>query len=290
MLLPAMLKRRWRAVEEGRSSKEQYLHEMELCLAEYRGIWSKALGMRNELTLTQNLLGELGTFLESDDMGELERHCRSGAQLVQDEWIQAVDGLSRESIERFYDQSKAYLYDLVWWHTLADDDGPLAYVLALRFAQEHQCSSYLDFGSGISSGSILFANHGFEAVSADISSSRLRFSRWRFERRGLGVEVVDLKEQPLPGKRYDFITAMDVWEHLADPVGAVDRIVEALRPGGYLFGRFALEPGDQRPQHIVHDFGPVLHRLEVLGLAQVWEDDWLWGHRAFQKPGANETS
>jgi SAM-dependent methyltransferase len=282
-LLPAILKERWRAVEQGQSSEEQYLREKELLLTEYRIIWSAALSLEPDLALSQSLLRELGNYLECKDVNELEKRCRAGASSVEEEWARGVVAGSRESIERFYDQSQAYLFDLVWWHTLAEEDSPLAYVLALRFAQAHQCASYLDFGSGISSGTILFARHGFEGVSADISSSLLRFSQWRFDRRGLNAEAIDLKERPLPGERFDFVTAMDVWEHLTDPEAAADQVAKSLRAGGYLFGRFALEPDDQRPQHIVHDFGRVFQRLRTLGFKQVWEDDWLWGHRAFQK-------
>jgi hypothetical protein len=40
------------------------------------------------------------------------------------------------------------------------------------------------------------------------------------------------------------ITAMDVFEHLPDPVKAVDHLAIALRRGGFLFGRFAAEPDE----------------------------------------------
>jgi hypothetical protein len=79
------------------------------------------------------------------------------------------------------------------------------------------------------------------------------------------------------------ITAMDVFEHLPDPVKAVDQLAIALKAGGFLFGRFAAEHDEDRPQHIVFDFDPVLDRLTSWGFRQVWRDEWLWGHQAFQK-------
>ncbi len=66
------------------------------------------------------------------------------------------------------------------------------------------------------------------------------------------------------------ITAMDVFEHLPDPVKTVDHLAVALTRGGFLFGRFAAEPDEDRPQHIVFDFGPVLERLTSWGFTQVW--------------------
>jgi mycofactocin glycosyltransferase len=285
-LLPSVLKDLWQTVDSGESTKDQYLHEMERLLGDYRSQWGEALVLAGQTNLKQSLLREIGLYVECDDLEEIERRCRVGSKSVEEEWDRSVSEVSNRTVQQFYDQSQAYLYDLIWWHTLIDDDSPLAYLVALRFAQQRDCTRYLDFGSGISTGGILFAQHGFTVASADISSTLLRFSQWRFERRSIAAEILDLKEHPLPDSAFDFITAMDVWEHLVDPVAAVDQIAAALHPGGYLYGRFALEADDDRPMHIVRDFEPVFERLHTLGFAQVWEDDWLWGHRVYQKVNA----
>jgi mycofactocin glycosyltransferase len=284
-LLPSVLKELWQTVDEERFTSEQYHCEKERLLDECRSIWSRALILDGERSLKESLLRELGAYAGCDDLGEVERRCKLGAKSAEDEWHRCVGSEDERSIERFYDQTQAYLYDLTWWHILIEDDGPLAYLIALRFAQQHGCTRYMDFGAGISSGGILFARHGLQVASADISSSLLRFSQWRFERRGLSAEMIDLKERQLPHAAFDFVTAMDVWEHLVDPVGTVNQIATTLCAGGFLYGRFALAPDDERPQHIVHNFEPVFQRLRALGFTQVWEDDWLWGHRVFQKVG-----
>lgn len=77
---------------------------------------------------------------------------------------------------------------------------------------------------------------------------------------------------------------MDVFEHLVDPAAAMDQLSESLTPGGYLYARIAAEPDPDRPQHIIQDFGPTFERLQALGFARVWQDEWLWGHQVFQKP------
>jgi hypothetical protein len=76
---------------------------------------------------------------------------------------------------------------------------------------------------------------------------------------------------------------MDVFEHLVDPVGTVEQLGEALRPGGVLFARIAAEPDPDRPQHIVQDFGPTFDRLRSLGFTEMCRDTWLWGRQAFEK-------
>ena len=100
----------------------------------------------------------------------------------------------------------------------------------------------------------------------------------------MSATFIDLKTSRLPAEAFDMITAMDVFEHLTDPVVTVDHLFAALKPGGYIFGRFAAEPDEERPQHIVFDFAPTLARFEALGCVQVWRDEWLWGHQVFQKP------
>ena len=155
---------------------------------------------------------------------------------------------------------------------------------ALQFAQQYGCRNYLDFGAGVGSGGVLFARHGFDVTLADISSPLLHFSRWRLEQRALPARYVDLKNGgQLPGNTFDIITAMDVFEHLVDPVATLEQIWETLKPGGVLFARLAAEIDEDRPQHIVRDFEPTFARLRTLGFTQVWQDDWLWGHRVFRK-------
>ena len=97
-------------------------------------------------------------------------------------------------------------------------------------------------------------------------------------------QILDLKEVDLPANAFELITTMDVFEHLADPLDAVDRMAAALTPGGYIFGRFAAEEDVERPQHIVFDFEPTFRRLADFGFTEVWRDEWLWGHQVFQKP------
>ena len=111
----------------------------------------------------------------------------------------------------------------------------------------------------------------------------LHFSQWRFHLRGLSAHFVDLKAGGIPPNTFDMLAAMDVFEHLVDPVQTVDELWRTLKPGGFLFGRFHSEVDEDRPHHIVQDFGPTLNRLEALGFVEVWRDEWLWGHQVFQK-------
>jgi len=282
-LLPDELKDLWQAVDRQELTVEAFTREQERLLAGYRRTWEDALLLEGHGDLRESLLTELGLYTRCSDLAEVERLCRQAVAALKQEWQATVTSDEPRSIERFYDESRTTMYELMWWHSLGEDVSPLAYVTALHLARDRGCRHYLDFGAGVGSGGILFARHGFDVTVADISSTLLQFTSWRLGRRNLPATYVDLKSSPLTSNAFDFVTAMDVFEHLVDPVSTVEQISDALRPGGLLFARIAAEPDVDRPQHIVRDFEPTFARLRSLGFTEVWRDAWLWGHQVFQR-------
>jgi 2-polyprenyl-3-methyl-5-hydroxy-6-metoxy-1,4-benzoquinol methylase len=282
-LLPDHLKELWQSVDRKQLTVEHFNEEQKSCLAEYRELWEQALILKGHDNLQESLCSELALYSGCEDLSEIQRRCSHSLSDVKDEWCGTVDRDDRRSVEKFYNESAAMIYELMWWHSLCEDASPLAYVTALHFAELHGCKSYLDFGAGVGSGAILFAQHGLDVTLADISSSMLSFSQWRFHLRGLPGQFVDLKARRLPSEAYDILAAMDVFEHLVDPAQAVEQLWQSLKPGGFLFGRFHSEVDKDRPHHIVQDFKPTLKHLHTLGFVEVWRDEWLWGHQVFQK-------
>lgn len=282
-LLPDRLKALWHALDRKELNAAAFADEQARLLAEHRRTWEQALLLGGHRDLQESVLFEISQYIESPDLVEIRRRCTDAVALLKGEWDATVTPGDRQSIERFYDATETTIYELMWWHTLHDDASPLAYVTALHFARQRGCQRHLDFGAGVGSGAILFARHGFDVTLADISSPLLRFSGWRLDQRALSATRVDLKTSTLPQRAFDFVTAMDVFEHLADPEGTVEHLSEMLRPGGFLYARIASEVDPGRPQHIVQDFGPTFDRLRALGFVHVWEDEWLWGHKVFRK-------
>jgi mycofactocin glycosyltransferase len=256
-----------------------------LLTSEYANIWNAALLLDGHTSIQQSILTELAEYTGVTDIEQVRQRCCNNQGQIAAAWRRTVTEGSRASVDAFYDTCEVdlYIHSLMWWHTLSDDDSPLAYVLALKFAQQRGCHSLLDFGAGAGSGAVLYARHGLQTTAADISAPMLAFTQWRLRRRNLNANIIDLRTSELAASQYDMITAMDVFEHLSDPLGTVDHIARALRPGGFLFGRFAVEKDDDHPLHIVRDFRPVFDRLAERGLNKVWSDQWLWGHTAFQK-------
>lgn len=281
--LPDQIKALWAPQATHGLSSEQVIAEETRLMDQCRSIWTEALRTQGQPNLTRSLLSEISAYTGCE-YEEVERRCLGAVGAVKDEWYECVkDTVEKDAVQTFYDQSEAYIYDLMWWHTLANDTTPLAYVVAMQFSMDHGGTRYLDFGAGVGSAGILFARHEFDVTLADISSKLLRFADYRLKDRGLSAALIDLKSQSLPAEAFDMVTAMDVWEHLTDPVATVDQLADAIAPGGILFGRFAAEVDENYPQHIVTEFEPTFRRLAERGFTEVWHDDWLWGHQAFEK-------
>lgn len=76
---------------------------------------------------------------------------------------------------------------------------------------------------------------GYEVEGVELSVEAVRYAR---ERLGLSVREMALEDAALDaaasGERYDSIMAVDILEHLDDPVVAIERLSALLAPGGAL--------------------------------------------------------
>jgi 2-polyprenyl-3-methyl-5-hydroxy-6-metoxy-1,4-benzoquinol methylase len=285
VLVPDCLAELWQNVAAGQMSPEDYVREQEQLLEPYCAEWKNALLYDGQTDLRASLLTEVAAYYHVSDSADIDRLCDSAVDTLKSEWEKTVDARQRASIESFY-ETKTHIYDLINWHTLRDDSGPLAYVVALQIARAHRVRSCLDFGSGVGSGGLLFCRADIDTTLADISTTLLDFARWRFGLRRLPARFVDLKETPLTESSFDMILAMDVFEHLVDPVEVVQQLWRAMKSGGLLFARIHAAVDPSHPQHIVEDFGPTFARMEQLGFMEKWRDRALWGHVLFQKCGS----
>ncbi|MGH9803245.1 MAG: methyltransferase domain-containing protein, partial [Blastocatellia bacterium] len=139
----------------------------------------------------------------------------------------------------------------------------------MRYAQSLGANRYLDFGSGVGSNAILFARHGFKVTLADISLAMLEFACWRLQRRGIKAELIDLTQQQLPDSHFDFVTAIDVCEHLPQPKIELRQINRAMRVGGEFVFNCQTGEDDDRPMHVLKSERQVLQALRGCGFRQV---------------------
>jgi 2-polyprenyl-3-methyl-5-hydroxy-6-metoxy-1,4-benzoquinol methylase len=250
--LSIRLREMWQGAAQAGISSDECAVRQQREIEEYAAVWKRALLLSGQEDMALSTLTEIGRWRGIDDLAAVRRRCQGALDALKQRWEQTIQTPDARQVETYYDGADDCIEELMWWHTLSDDNSPLAYVAALEFAalefgSSARNRSYLDFGSGVGSGALLFRTYEFDVTLADISSVMLAFCKHRFAERRCAARFIDLKESKLPAAAFDFVTAMDVFEHLVDPPGTVDALATSLKPGGYVYGRFAAGDDHDRP-------------------------------------------
>lgn len=228
--------------------------------------WAWALRTDQRQSLLDTVLQELSDYF-GVPRDEALRRAELGDEKLKEEWL-ALDPRTPEEIADFYKASPTYIYELMYWHSCVNDSRPLLYVPSVRLAHAAGAIRYLDFGSGVGSQGLLFAKHGMETTLADIAPQMLDLCRWRFKRHGVAATFIDLNVESLPRDHYDFITAMEVLEHVPNPFETIRSLVTALRYGGMLYFSAPFREDSLRPMHVVTQ-PSALWAIRSLGLERV---------------------
>ncbi|MFA5014850.1 MAG: glycosyltransferase [Actinomycetota bacterium] len=227
-----------------------------------RRAWSSALCLAPFLSLEESLISELAEYkdISKDDV----KHRISESKIkLRDEWI----NINGNGVANFYINNDYYLYDLTQFH--ANYGQCESIISVLEFSKSHKLQKILDFGAGIGSSAILFAREGFSITLADISINLLNYARWRFQKRNLKANFIDLNQESLPDSTFDLIVATDVLEHLDQPYGVLKDIYRALKPGGYFFFNVVETPGEDKPMHITGGI-TILKEMRGLGFRRLF--------------------
>ena len=233
-----------------------------------RARWFDALLLDGESDPVESGVRELAEYF---GIGREEARARCASALVDSrrEWEAARRETPAEIVD-FYRRTQSYLFEHIWWHA-TDGEANAANVALLEYAVSRGARAALDFGSGVGANAILFARHGFRVTLADVSETMLAFARWRLQRRGIEAECIDLNREELPAGRFDFVTAVDVCEHLADPGREFHRIARAMRPGGHFAFNYRAGFDEERPMHILPSSSAVLRSIRRAGFREAAE-------------------
>lgn len=241
-----------------------------MTLEEARKIWEEALRLSSETNTASSVLSELALYFPQKTTGELKADLDHARKKFADLWHQMkIDAKSDDSLKEFYNATELEIFDLLNYHCEHWNDGPLNYVAALEIAKKSSGRDYLDYGSGIGTGALLFEKHGFKVTLCDISSPLLHFAKWRFNQRQRQASFVDLKIEE-PKGQYDIMTCFEVLEHVKDPLAVLRKLHRLLKPGGYLVVSAPFWEEEEHPMHIVHDVH-LAKKFRGQGFTQEWD-------------------
>ncbi len=235
----------------------------------YRKRWREGICLDPQKDIPQNFLDELETY-SGLPREEASRLFYNGTEEYAKEWREKYQNDPNARI-KFYDESFTHIFFVMHNSALNTElSSPLLYVYAADWAKRMGVRSYLDYGSGTGSGAMFFARQGIATTLADISSRMLSFTRWRFERRGLQANYLDLKQDSLPENAFDMITSFHVLQHVEDPVATMRQLRNALKPGGILLVNGALRKDRERPMQPDHRGALTRRKFRSVGLQTLW--------------------
>jgi len=236
--------------------------------AELQELWLDAVRLPEVSDPRESCLVELSEYTgESRDV--IEQRCKRAVDEQRELWYQR-DRSDESSLTDFYNECDAYLYELLWWHALQQGAAPAWNARLLDIAENFGCRDYLDFGGGIGTNAILLGRAGLNVTVADVSDILQSCAKWRLQKRGIDATLIDLKaEQPQP-ESYDLISAIDVLEHVADPLATLTQLQRSLKPGGILvFDLIAGDADPDRPFHLLRSKFPIRSEIRGLGFRRV---------------------
>lgn len=235
-------------------------------------LWTDAIAGKEDITACMRK--EVKEYLKIKDL-ELDNYWgERGTQRIKEDWEKS-DPRTNEEIVKFYEKEQIYISELASWHCLKLNDTILEIVKSLIFAVKHKCCKFLDYGCGIGSSGLFFHYYGFEVELADISSVLLNFAKYRFQIRGIKekVKFTDLKEEKISKDNYfDFVSVVEVLEHVMDPVQVMAIIHKTMLENGYVFLTTSFFPDKERPQHIITDFS-IIPKMKEIGYREIYVSD-----------------
>lgn len=220
--------------------------------------------------------------------------------------MSAADILDQERIQHFYDHAFGLIFELMRGigppdeMSAADHRGNIVHNGMVSRAGH---GPILDYGGGIGQQALFLARHRWQVAYVDLGETAA-FARWRFEREGLfagpfpniwtvgsilaltSPEAALAPRPNLPFPQWGALIALDVVEHIPDPVDLLRRFDAALAPDGLLFlTRHSFRP---YPTHLP-ETGFLLEKLDDvlagMGYRPVIPPDGHFGIGAWQKTG-----
>jgi SAM-dependent methyltransferase len=213
-----------------------------------------------------------------------ERIGRSG-QLITEEWQALIGDVvpDAEQALRFYTESQAYVYEILGSSQFHQDRGLPATLE--EWLRRDGLETALDYGCGCG-GLGLGLGRGFSVALCDLPNVRFwpfvrHLAARREETEGATI-CCTVEELRASESQFDCVVALEVLEHVPDPVELIEWLLGMVRPGGLLFGSWSFEPSE-RAEHLPSTWDRFTFRDMLRAKADLeWIEQcpyWAWVYR-----------
>lgn len=236
--------------ERIRDAARQHL---EVCV-ECWEVWNRVRWQRAEGTPD---LAELREFLGDDMMEGVDSSWK-----LADEWYK-LHPTTQQEVLHFYENTQWYIYNLLIWN--ASGQRPQYAAAGTALLAELGYRAICDFGCGVGTDGLYFANQGYEVYFVDVNIHLLEFVAFRLEKRGLRAWVGTPDDLLNTRYQWDAVWSMDVIEHLPDPAGTLRPFID--RGHAFIHDTEHSGPsGGRHPFHFDHSSQALSIQLASLGL------------------------
>lgn len=232
------------------------------------------MGSLNPVYLTEEDIVDISTFLDLDRDYCRKRILNYKTEEMAEAWDRAAPK-TEEDIRRFYQTTDLYIWEQLQTHASAERRECVGKMIDFLL-QKYPPSSYprvLDYGAGIGTDVITFAQRGYEVFFADVSGLISDFARHRLKRRNLKATFIPV-ESGIPENigQFDIIICLEVLEHLPDPIKVLRLFYKSLSPKGVMaITTTPTDFGGKVPLHLPSTF-PTLGKHWYLTLDRIGLD------------------
>lgn len=106
-----------------------------------------------------------------------------------------------------------------------------------EFFPIHSDATVVNLGCGVGPQAVVYKNHCKRMVGVDLNAERLEASKVLLKERdvtGYDTVCAPVETTGLPSDSFDTALAIDIIEHLSDPIGILKEAHRLLKPGGEL--------------------------------------------------------
>lgn len=166
------------------------------------------------------------------------------------EWNELNPTTNKEIFD-YYKNTENYLFNLVIWHE-SGDRPPLQELLS-ELSAKYNLNSFIDFGCGVGTDSLFLLEKQKKVFMTDLIGNSTKFLNWRVKKRGLEKKAFLVDSEKVMGfSDSDMFWAIDVLEHLQDPLSVLDRLPENLKIFAHR-SQFGDDASGRHPSHLSFD-------------------------------------